>query len=89
MHAVSSFRVAPLPCWLFLEKAAKLLLQALLRTVLTNLAGALSCRGGIEQLNNELTARGFAMNEEGGILKVCWTALTSFCQPHWLGAVHS
>lgn len=28
------------------------------------------CRGGIEQLNNELTARSFAMNEEGGLLKV-------------------
>ena len=27
------------------------------------------CRRGIEELNDELLTRGFAMNEEGGILK--------------------
>ena len=27
------------------------------------------CRKGIEGLNDELLTRGFAMNEEGGILK--------------------
>lgn len=29
------------------------------------------CRNGIEGLNDDLVSRGFAMNEEGGILKVC------------------
>ena len=28
------------------------------------------CRNGIEGLNDTLVARGFAMNEDGGILKV-------------------
>ena len=30
----------------------------------------LCCRNGIEGLNDDLLERGFAMNEEGGILKV-------------------
>ena len=31
--------------------------------------GCMDCRRGIEGLNDELLTRGFAMNEEGGILK--------------------
>ena len=30
----------------------------------------LPCRNGIEELNDALLTRGFAMNEEGGVLKV-------------------
>lgn len=35
-----------------------------------NVQAGVDRRNGIEQLNDELIARGFAMNEEGGILKV-------------------
>ena len=37
------------------------------------------CRRGIEGLNDELLTRGFAMNEEGGIVKAsCHSLLQSY-----------
>ena len=45
---------------------------AVVVTLLVHMYGwRVHCRNGIEGLNDDLLTRGFAMNEAGGILKVC------------------
>lgn len=42
----------------------------------------MKCRNGIEGLNEQLLTRGFAMNEEGGILKVPSLQQDPILKPH-------